>query len=173
MGIAERYKFYQRTQGSGECVSDYMVGLRKLASRCKFEAFLTEALRDRLVCGLNIEAIQKALLAKKDLTLQSALDTALSMETVAKKAKEMKDKSGQANNTVHKLYSRQRFRPRGSSTTVNAHSGPFKPCKHCGRKNHFPGDCKFKQATCHNFGNTGHIAPVCTDCTTKKATNSK
>ena len=33
-----------------------------------------------------VQAIQKALLAKKDLTLDSALDTALSMEAFAKKS---------------------------------------------------------------------------------------
>ena len=49
--IAERFKFYQRSQGSGESVSDFMASLRKLASRCKLETFLSEALRDRFVCG--------------------------------------------------------------------------------------------------------------------------
>ena len=51
--IAERFNFYQRSQGSGESVSNFLACLRKLASRCKFDAFLSEALRDRLVCGLN------------------------------------------------------------------------------------------------------------------------
>ena len=34
--IAERFCFYQRTQKSGESVSDFLASLRKLASWCKF-----------------------------------------------------------------------------------------------------------------------------------------
>ena len=90
--IAERFKFYQRSQGSGESVSDFMASLRKLASHCKFEAFLSEALHDRFDCGLCSEPIQRAMLAKKDLTFDSALDTALSMEAAAKKAREMRER---------------------------------------------------------------------------------
>ena len=36
--------------------------------------YLEEALRDRLVCGLNNSSIQKKLLSKNDLTLQRAND---------------------------------------------------------------------------------------------------
>ena len=56
--IAERFCFYQRTQKSGESVSDFLASLRKLASRCKFGVFPSKVLRDQLVCGLNSEAIQ-------------------------------------------------------------------------------------------------------------------
>ena len=85
--------FYQRSQRSGESVSDYLAGLCKLASRCKFGTFLSEAPRDRLVCGLGSEAIQKSLLAKDDLTLEKAMEIALSMEGAAKRTKELKGNS--------------------------------------------------------------------------------
>ena len=88
--IAERFNFYQRNQKSGESIADYVACLRRLASTCKFKTFLSEALRDKLVCGLNSEAIQKSLLAKKDLTLETAMDIALGMEAAAKRAKELK-----------------------------------------------------------------------------------
>ena len=169
--IAERFKFYQRSQGSGESVSDFMASLRKLASRCKFETFLSEALRDRFVCGLCSEAIQKALLAKKDLTLDSALDTALSMEAAAKKAREMKDRGGQTNGTVHKLHSRRRSNFKGANPSLPMSP---KPCQHCGRSKHMPEQCRFRQATCHTCGNLGHITPVCpSNPRFKKAVKSK
>lgn len=129
--IAERFQFYQRTQGSCESVSEFLASLRKLATRCKFGMFLpSEALRDRLVCGLNSESIQKALLAKQDLTLESALETALSMESAAKKAREMKDKSGQATGSVHKLSNK------GSQGSSPKSSTPAKFCSHCGCGKH-------------------------------------
>ena len=57
--------------------------MHKLGARCQFGTFLSEALHDRLVCGFNSESIQKVLLAKPDLTLESALEIAISMEAAA------------------------------------------------------------------------------------------
>ena len=140
--IAERFRFYQRTQKSGESVADFLASLRNLASRCKFGEFLSEALRDRLVCGLSSEAIQKSLLAKEKLTLSTALETALGMEAAAKRAKELKG-------------------TQRSTPVFRVEKTPAKPCGRCGRGNHSSGDCKFKDATCHKCGKVGHIAPVC------------
>jgi len=50
--IAERYKFHQHNQLSGETVTVYIAELRKLAKTCEFGAYLEEALRDKFVCGL-------------------------------------------------------------------------------------------------------------------------
>lgn len=36
-----------------ESVSDFIVGLKKLAATCAFGAFLEKALRDRLIAGLQ------------------------------------------------------------------------------------------------------------------------
>ena len=88
--IAERFHFYERSQKPGESVADYLASLRRLASRCQFGAFLAEALRDRLVCGLLSENIQKVLLTKADLTLEKALETAQGMEAAAQKSQELK-----------------------------------------------------------------------------------
>ena len=62
MIIAERFRFYKRNQKSGEKMADYMADLRRLAATCEFSAFLGEALRDRFVCGLSNEAVQRRLL---------------------------------------------------------------------------------------------------------------
>ena len=91
--IAERFHFYERSQKPVESIADYLASLRRLASRCQFGAFLAEALRDRLVCGLLSENIQKVLLTKADLTLEKALETAQGMEAAAQKSKELKDRS--------------------------------------------------------------------------------
>ena len=140
--IAERFKFYQRSQKAEESIADYLASLRKLASRCKFGDFLSEALRDRLVCGLSSEAIQKVLLAKGDLTLETARKIALGQEAATKRTKELKD--GQ-NSSILKV----------------AEPPPGKRCGRCGRGYHGPNECKFKNAKCHKCGKVGHIAPVC------------
>ncbi|XP_069105158.1 uncharacterized protein [Argopecten irradians] len=87
--IAERFKFHSRKQQVGESVSDYVVSLKKLAKDCDFQDFLNQALRDRLVCGLMSEVIQKKLLAEKDLDLAKATEIALAVEMATKNIEEM------------------------------------------------------------------------------------
>ena len=55
-----------------------MAELRKLADKCEFGAYLSEALRDRLVCGIQVT--QRRLLAEEELTLDKAYSTVHSME---------------------------------------------------------------------------------------------
>ena len=35
------------------------------------------------------------------------------------------------------------------------------PCHRCGKKNHAPATCRFRNAKCHNCGRTGHLKAVC------------
>jgi hypothetical protein len=42
-----------------------------MAQHCKFGTFLSEALRDRMVCGINNEMIQRKLLAETDFMTQA------------------------------------------------------------------------------------------------------
>ena len=79
--IAERFQLYKCDQKSGETIADFMAELRRLATNCKFGAHLDNALRDRFVCGLNNEAIQKRLLLEKDLTMSKAVDLSLSLQS--------------------------------------------------------------------------------------------
>ena len=79
-----------RNQAPGEPVADYMAELRHLAMHCKFEAYLEEALRDRLVCGLRSEGVQKQLLTYTDLTLAKAVEVAQSMEAAARDTQEIR-----------------------------------------------------------------------------------
>ena len=72
--IAERYRFYNRKQLSGESAAEYLAQLRKMASTCSFGTFLDEALCDRLVCGIRDQGMQRRLLAEADLTLKKAFD---------------------------------------------------------------------------------------------------
>ena len=53
-----------------------MSELRALAHWCKFGDTLDDMLRDRLVCGVNEETIQRRLLAESGLTLKKALEIA-------------------------------------------------------------------------------------------------
>ena len=146
--IAERFHFYQRNQKPGESIADYLAVLRRLASRCQFGNFLSEALRDKLVCGMHSESILKVLLTKANLTLEKAMEISQAMEAAAVQSKELTTSRGSQRTSPAVL---------SAAAPVTAKS----PCGRCGRGNHDQNDCKFKSAKCHKCGKVGHIAPVC------------
>ena len=51
--VGERFRFYQRSQKSGESIADFVADLRRLSIKCEFGDFLDQALRDRFVCGVR------------------------------------------------------------------------------------------------------------------------
>ena len=64
-----------------------MTELRSLAEHCNFGPTLDAMIQDRVVCGINDDAIQKRLLAEGDkLTLAKVLSLAQSYETAVKDA---------------------------------------------------------------------------------------
>ncbi|KAG8124917.1 hypothetical protein E2320_020165 [Naja naja] len=93
--IARRHAFRRREQAEGESVSQFMAGLRTAALHCEFKE-LDEVLLDGLVCGLRDLRIQRRLLAKPDLTLQSALDEACAAELSNRSTIEIKGASSPA-----------------------------------------------------------------------------
>ena len=118
--------------------------LRRLAITCDFGNFLDQALRDRFICGLKSQQIQKSLLAEDTLTMARALEIAQAKEAASRDAKDLKGTPAAAGAQVMQL---------------SDLSG--KPCYRCGRDGHRPSDCRFKQARCHKCGKVGHIAPAC------------
>eukprot|EP00731_Ephydatia_muelleri_P034386 Em0057g18a len=57
-----------------EGIKAYAASLQKLTEHCEFGDTLTDALRDRLVCGMQNGTVQKRLLGKADLTFAKALE---------------------------------------------------------------------------------------------------
>ncbi len=64
---------------------DFAADLKRLSVKCEFGAYLDEALRDPLVCGLGSEA---TLLTETGLTYARALEVALSNETANARARQ-------------------------------------------------------------------------------------
>lgn len=79
--IVERFKFYSRSRRAGESVANFIAQLRSLAQHCNYGASLDNMLRDRLVCGINDDSIQKRLLAEPNLTYKRAVELARGLET--------------------------------------------------------------------------------------------
>lgn len=140
--IAERFKFHRRNQRAGETIAQYLAEQRKLAKHCEFRAYREEALRDRLVCGVSSEAIQKCLLAEADLMLKRAQEIAQGMEAASKQALELRA-------------------PDHPQELQRISSERSKPCYRCGRAGHVPEKCYFKTQKCQNCWKLGHIVKVC------------
>ena len=70
--IVQRYKFNTRVRASGELIAIYVAALRELSEYFNYGDKLHEMLRDRLVCGVNHDTIQRKLLAETDLTYEKA-----------------------------------------------------------------------------------------------------
>ena len=142
--IAKRLKFYRHNQARGETVSSFVAELRRLTIHCKFGAHLDEALRDRLVCGLNSEAAQKRLLTEPDLTFAKAVEITTSLEEAAKNACTLQSSGSRDVNKV-------------SHGPREAIAG----CCRCGKLGHRAAQCPMKSECCHSCGKIGHTHAVC------------
>ena len=142
--ISQRFHFHKRDQAVGESLASFDAAIRKLATHCHFGDKLEEALRDRFVCGLRHEALQRRLLSEVDLTYAKAMEIALAMEAADRDTKAFKT----TDLSVKKF---QRPTPSGDSQS----------CYRCNRPGHNANSCKFKDAECHACGKKGHIAPAC------------
>ena len=148
--IAKRFHFYERRLKPTESITNYLATLRRLASQCVFGTFLSDALQDKLVCGMHSENTQKVLLTKAKLILEKAVEISQGMEAATQQSKEL-------NKGSHR------------SSSVLTVQTPGKTCCRCGRGNHSKHECKFRNATCHKWGKVGHIAPVCRSKTSGKS----
>ena len=138
--IAERFRFHRRSQAAGEYVMEYIVKQQRLTANCNFVDYLDQALRDRFICGLQSDSIQRHLLTESELSFTREVEIVQGMEAAAKDTIQLKGSEV----AVHVMTSKQED-----------------PYYRCGRSNHAPGRCKFRGAVCHACGKKGHIAPVC------------
>ena len=95
--------FHRQNQVSGESIAEYVVELRRLASKCDFGAYLEEALRSRLVCGLLSVTIQRALLSEVDLTLKHAVEVVPGMEAAHRNVQSLKTSELPVHNSCYRF----------------------------------------------------------------------
>jgi hypothetical protein len=155
--IAERFQFRKRSQLEGESISSFLASLKKLSEYCEFGTNLNDSLRDRFVCGLSNELIQKRLLSEADLSLSKASEIALAMETAAKDSQELQGKP--ESTEVNKLHP-----DKNKTEQVTQQKCPEKPktpCYRCGAESHNSSECRFKNENCRKCGKRGHIQRVC------------
>ena len=121
-----------------------MAEVRKLSEHCEFGESLNDMLRDRLVCGINDQRIQRRLLAEAKLTFTKAFELARAMEAADRNAKDLKKASGtHAVGTQNKPAGQRR----GPTTSL---------CYRCGGP-HLASVCRFKDSECHHCRKKGTL----------------
>jgi len=61
-----------------------IVELRRLSEYCEFGSMLNEIIRDRIVCGIADDRIQRRLLSEPELTFEKAVELSLAIELASK-----------------------------------------------------------------------------------------
>ena len=154
--IVERCKFYERYRQSGETVVTLLAEFRALADKCDFGEQLTVALRDRLVCRIADDRMQRRLLAEpyKGLELERVVDICKAMETVSKNVQRLQETKpvGPAVNTMS--YSSEKQQRHKQQTGSKKGS-----CLRCGGS-HKSDECRFKEAECNFCHKTGHLDKI-------------
>ena len=79
--IVQRFKFYSCNRQTMESIASYVARLRALTQHCEFGDNLDTMLRDRLVCGVNNEQLQRRLLSEPRLTFAKAMEISRTFET--------------------------------------------------------------------------------------------
>ncbi|XP_041475767.1 uncharacterized protein K02A2.6-like [Lytechinus variegatus] len=153
--IVQRFKFNSRSRRPDESLSTYIAELRRLANECKFDTILEEMLRDRIVCGVADDRIQRRLLAEPTLTFEKAKDIALAMELADKNTADLRDQN--KGEMVNKIAHGVRHRKSSQRPVSKKHSS----CGRCGKGQHQGEACPAKDGECFHCGKKGHFAVVC------------
>ncbi|CAC5394574.1 unnamed protein product [Mytilus coruscus] len=137
--IVQRCKCNSRSRQPNESVSQFVAELRQISEHCDYKATLDDMLRDRLVCGIKEDRIQRRLLAEPGLTFKKAMEVATEMEMATRNAHDLQV---QEPKQVHKVTIRN------------------EECYRCGGS-HNATDCEWKAAKCYVCDKKGHLAKKC------------
>ena len=133
----------------------YVAILIELTQYCQFDDTLNDMLKDRLVCGINNEQLQRRLLSESQLTFKKALQISQTFETEVRDTKDWQEGP----------------RPMAPFQRM---PGQYE-CYHCGGQNN-PSTCRHKETVGHNCGRKSHLAkhkhPVNSHCGIRKHTTT-
>ena len=132
-------QFHKQDQKDGESVAEFISELKRLSTNCNY---LDDALRDRFMCGLKKDLIQKKLLSGSDLNFTKVVETAQSIEAVDKQARPMKMGTTEQDSELNQV-----------SQKIT--------CFRCGKSNHKANQCRFRDAECHKCSKCEHLKSVC------------
>ena len=153
--VRERFEFYSRSQKAGESITAFLAELRKLVSTCEFPD-QDSMIRDRLVMGVRDRATQRALLRQSKLTLQEAIDIAISEEASTRDQQSMG--IPRAAESMQHLMTETEV----SAVQVSQPNLPARQCQFCTRVHIMKrSSCPAWGKTCNTCGGRDHFSAGC------------
>ncbi|XP_046858591.1 uncharacterized protein K02A2.6-like [Xenia sp. Carnegie-2017] len=138
---------------------------------CEFGDLESELIKDRIVCGINSDAVRKILLRETSLTLDKALNICSANELSEQQVKDLTNYQD-----VDELKARKNLKTsRGSYTNLSQTKEDQhreqrfvlkNNCRNCGGK-HLPKQCPAFGKICHKCHKKNHFARVCLTSTQK------
>lgn len=167
--ILARHLLATRKQKPDESISDYGRSLRLLARDCNFEAVTAtmhedEAIRGAFISGILSLRIRERLLQERSLTLDKALDQALSLETAERDSRTMTSSGlNEINLNALPVTPLSKHRTKNLLTPRATSEVPTKwRCFYCGGNiSHRRIKCPAFNAQCQLCSRKGHFANVC------------
>ena len=162
--IYERYKFNNRNQDLNESIDTYASALRALASTCDFGELKDQLIRDRIVCGMQNNAVRRKLLQEPKLTLGRCLDVCRAAEATSAQIKAMAGQATPSSDEVNLLRKGKRRsvpvkKPTKGSTIKH---DLISDCKFCGRQHEkLKEKCYAYGKSCSNCGKLNHFKEKC------------
>ena len=156
----QRFAFNSRSRKQGESVANFVADLRRLSEYCEFGESLAAMLRDRLICGINNDRMQRRLLAESKLSFEKAYELAQAMETADHDAKELQGPPTAAVNKLTRGTGKHFSTGTRQTTSPMTHKNLLNNCYRCGGK-HSANDCRFRQSECRFCKKVGHIERAC------------
>ena len=150
LAVAEQFRFNMVQQQQGQTIAEFVAQLKKLSAYCEYTG---DQLKDRFICGLRSESIQKKLLAKT-YSFERAVEIAIAEEATAKDIREM---SQHGSPQIHRLHHCDEERIKEDQGQAQ----PRQYCDRCGLKNHTRDKCWHKDKKCLKCGNPGHLKSQC------------
>ncbi|XP_055339098.1 uncharacterized protein LOC129588758 [Paramacrobiotus metropolitanus] len=154
MWIAQWVKFFSTKQKPEATLIQFSCDLRAKAETCNFPDDVREKnMIAAFVMGLKDEVATKKLCTKSLTTLQDALNAAIEIK-MTRKELQMDDMKTE----VNKISQKERKNSQGAG----------KECYRCGRRNHSPGSCYFRDKRCNTCDEKGHSSRKCPERTSNK-----
>ncbi|XP_062704094.1 uncharacterized protein K02A2.6-like [Aedes albopictus] len=174
--MIQRYKFYQRVQGSTESAEDFILAVKLQAEMCEFGEFKDIAIRDKLVCGIRDPDVQQRLFDEEGLTLAKAEKIIINRELAGANRKLVSRESGRVS-VLNRLGKRQepavsrggyrsRSRSRGASKRYRSRS-PVSSNR--GNRS----SSRSRKFHCSFCGRDGHMRRFCYDLKNKEKKSVK
>lgn len=159
--IYARHMLASRKQKDGESIADFVRVLHQLSHDCNFKCVTAEQhknyfIRDSFITGIKCQKIRQRLLENMTLSLDDAVNQALTIETADKNSTEYEHSDPQLNATVEGKHSLK------IEHSENPVSYSRKRCFFCGSRNlHKRIKCPAFDAVCQLCSKKGHFASVC------------